>query len=82
MMQAAAVATSSVRKELVYRLAKWVNETVTDLPFVDIYDTEGEGGWGEDVFFKARPVVGSHFARLVLERSCSGVGGLAFLEGR
>lgn len=85
MMQAAAVATSSIRKELVFRLAKWLNETSTDLPFTDIYDTEGDGGFGEDVRFIARPVVGSHFSRLVLERSCGGraVGegaGLGFLE--
>ena len=81
MMQAAAVATKSVRQELIWRFAKWINETNTDLPFTDIFNTEGEGEFGEGIRFIARPVVGSHFSRLVLERSCGGSGGLAFLEG-
>ena len=82
MMQAAAVATSSVRRELVSRLALWLNETKTDLPFSDLFNTEGDGEFGEGILFIARPVVGSHFSRLVLERSCGGIGGLDFLEGR
>ena len=85
MMQTAAISTQSVREELVARFAKWVNETSTDLPFTDIFDTEGDGWFGEGIRFTARPVVGSHFSRLVLERSCGGgltAGGLGFLEGR
>jgi len=36
-----------------------------------LYDTEGDGGW-PGFQFKARPVVGGHFAFLALERACGG----------
>ena len=70
-MFAAAVASDEVRGEIVARVARWVNETVTDRPFSDLYVTEGEGGFPDPYFF-ARPVVGGHFARLALERACRG----------
>ncbi|KAL9056808.1 MAG: hypothetical protein Q9162_002679 [Coniocarpon cinnabarinum] len=79
--QAAAVATSSLRQELIHRHARWINETCTDLPLSDLFDTEGRGDFGEGIRFIARPVVGSHWSRLVLERSCGGEG-MEFLEGR
>ena len=75
--QAAAVASKSTRKMILDRVAKWVNETVTDRPFTDLYRTEGEGGFPGPDFF-ARPVVGSHFAFLALERACGGKGMAAF----
>jgi hypothetical protein len=51
------------------------------LPFTDLYDTEGTGGF-PGISFKARPVVGGHFAFLALERACDGnaVAGLKFLD--
>jgi hypothetical protein len=54
---------------------------VTDRPFTDLYDTEGQGDFSP-VRFMARPVVGGHFARLVLERACGGraIDGLEFLD--
>ncbi|KFY17183.1 hypothetical protein V492_00832, partial [Pseudogymnoascus sp. VKM F-4246] len=66
---AAAVASKKVREEIVQSIALWVNETVTDRPLTDLYETEGEGGFPGPHFF-ARPVVGGHFAFLALERAC------------
>jgi len=46
-----------------------------------LYDTEGTGGF-PGISFKARPVVGGHFAFLALERACGGdaVKSLEFLD--
>lgn len=78
---AVAVASKQVREEVVDSIALWVNETDTDLPLTDLYDTEGTGGF-PGIAFKARPVVGGHFAFLALERACDGkaVAGLSFLD--
>jgi len=48
-----------------------------------LYDTEGDGGF-PGIAFKARPVVGGHFAFLALERACGGeaVPGLDFLNDK
>ncbi|CAI6333139.1 unnamed protein product [Periconia digitata] len=70
--QAAAVASPSTRTEILERVALWVNETSTEVPFTDLFETEGTGGLGAGQRFMARPVVGSHFAFLALERSCGG----------
>lgn len=43
-----------------------------DNPFTDLYDTTNEGGYPDGLMFKARPVVGGHFAFLALERACGG----------
>lgn len=75
--QAAAVASKATRKEILDRVARWVNETDTDRPLTDLYRTEGNGGFPGPNFF-ARPVVGSHFAFLALERACGGKGMAAF----
>ncbi|KAI1371497.1 DUF1793-domain-containing protein [Hypoxylon crocopeplum] len=78
---AAAVTSKEVRTEILQHVATWVNETVTDRPLTDLYETEGEGGFpGPD--FMARPVVGGHFAFLALERACGGKAseGLKFLD--
>ncbi|KAI1811350.1 DUF1793-domain-containing protein [Poronia punctata] len=68
---AAAVAGKEVRAEILQNVAKWVNETVTDRPLTDLYETEGMGEF-PGIFFMARPVVGGHFAFLALERACHG----------
>ncbi|KAJ4374508.1 hypothetical protein N0V86_007377 [Didymella sp. IMI 355093] len=70
--EAAAVASKKVRSEILDRVALWLNETVTDRPFTDLYNTEGDGGFPGPWFF-ARPVVGGHFAFLTLERACGGM---------
>jgi hypothetical protein len=71
--EAAAVANETVRSEILDRVALWLNETVTDRPFTDLYNTEGDGNFPGPWFF-ARPVVGAHFAFLTLERACGGEG--------
>lgn len=78
---AMAVASQNTRQEILDSVALWVNETVTDKPFTDLYRTEGKGGFPGPTFF-ARPVVGGHFAFLALERACGGkaMDGLAFLD--
>ncbi|KAI7244194.1 putative glutaminase [Hortaea werneckii] len=75
--QAAAVASQDTRTDILDRVAKWLNETITDRPFTDLYVTERKGGFPGPNFF-ARPVVGSHFAFLALERACGGKGAEAF----
>jgi hypothetical protein len=69
--QAAAVAEPAVRKLILDRVSLWVNETSTDRPLTDLYETEGSGGF-PGFIFTARPVVGGHFAFLALERACKG----------
>ncbi|KAI2643269.1 DUF1793-domain-containing protein [Xylaria nigripes] len=78
---AAAIASTKVRTEILQHVANWVNETVTDRPFTDLYDTEGKGGF-PNIYFMARPVVGGHFAFLALKRACRGKAteGLKFLD--
>ena len=78
---AMAVASQDVRATVLESIAKWINETATDRPFVDLYKTEDDGGFPGPNFF-ARPVVGGHFAFLTLERACGGkaMEGLSFLE--
>ncbi|POS84212.1 DUF1793-domain-containing protein, partial [Erysiphe pulchra] len=78
---AVAVSSRQVREEIVQSVALWVNETSTDLPLTDLYDTEGTGGY-PGFSFKARPVVGGHFAFLALERACEGnaIQALSFLD--
>jgi len=71
--EAAAVAETEVRAEILDRVAMWINETATDRPLSDLYETEGDGGF-PGVYFMARPVVGGHFAFLALERACGGQG--------
>ncbi|RYP47073.1 hypothetical protein DL768_006800 [Monosporascus sp. mg162] len=77
----AAVTSKKVRTEILQHVAKWVNESTTDRPMTDLYDTEGTGHF-PGIYFMARPVVGGHFAFLALERACGGkaVEGLKFLD--
>ncbi|KAK5685018.1 hypothetical protein LTS10_003093 [Elasticomyces elasticus] len=75
--QAAAVASPELRRDILRRTAKWVNETSTDRPMTDLYQTEGSGGFPGPDFF-ARPVVGSFFSGLALGRACGGHGDDAF----
>jgi len=78
---AAAIAEPKVRKLILDRVARWVNETATDRPLSDLYETEGDGGY-PGIYFIARPVVGGHFAFLALERACKGEGqSAATLDG-
>ncbi|KAL8951049.1 MAG: hypothetical protein Q9222_002942 [Ikaeria aurantiellina] len=78
---AAAVTSKPVRSGILQSVAKWVNETSTDRPFTDLYETEGTGGW-PGAHFMARPVTGGHFAFLTLEKACGGkaMDGLPFSD--
>lgn len=78
---AISVASKSVRAEILESVALWLNETVTDRPFTDLHDTEGDGNF-LGAYFMARPVIGGHFAFLTLGKACGGkaMDGLEFLE--
>jgi hypothetical protein len=78
---AAAVSSQKTRDAIINAVALWVNETVTDRPFTDLYDTEGKGDFSPTRFM-ARPVVGGHFAPLALRQACGGraMAGLGFLD--
>lgn len=78
---AMAVTRRDVRSEILESVATWINETVTDRPFTDLHETEGDGNFPGPNFF-ARPVIGGHFAFLALERACGGraMEGLSFLD--
>ncbi|KXT04280.1 hypothetical protein AC578_7941 [Pseudocercospora eumusae] len=75
--QAAAVAGKKTRSQILDKVAFWLNETASDRPFTDLYKTEEDGGFPGPNFF-ARPVVGSHYAFLTLERACQGTAAEAF----
>ncbi|KAL2142068.1 hypothetical protein VTI28DRAFT_1581 [Corynascus sepedonium] len=79
---AAAVTGEKTRTEILTAVAGWVNETVVNRPFTDLYETEGNGNFPGNIRFMARPVVGGHFAFLALERACGGkaVEALRFLN--
>ena len=68
-----------MRADILDRFARWVNETSTDRPLTDLYETEGSGGFPGPRFF-ARPVVGGHFAFLALERACGGRASLNYYD--
>ncbi|KAJ5341114.1 hypothetical protein N7541_010238 [Penicillium brevicompactum] len=77
-----AVVSKPVRAEILDSVALWVNETASNGPFTDLHNTEGDGGFAEGTRFRARPVIGGHFAFLALERACGGkaMSGLKFLD--
>ncbi|KAK7909021.1 hypothetical protein PG985_014899 [Apiospora marii] len=69
---AAATCRSGTRRMFITSLAYWLNHTVTQFPFGDLYETVGEGDYPrvpDATTFKARPVVGGHFALLALLRT-------------
>ena len=79
---AAAVSSDSTRSEILQAHAKWLNETTTDRPMTDLYDTEGTGHFLGATFMN-RPVIGGHFAFLTLKRACGGAAmeGLKVIHG-
>ena len=71
MMWAAATCPRGTRSLLVNSISYWLNFTTTDDPFTDLFETIGTGYYPTsptDIRFKARPVVGGHFALLALQR--------------
>ncbi|KAI6081049.1 DUF1793-domain-containing protein [Hypoxylon rubiginosum] len=66
----AATCSRATRRLFVNSVAYWLNETVTTLPFGDLYETVAGGGYPQDIpHFSARPVVGGHFALLALGKT-------------
>jgi hypothetical protein len=68
-MWTAATCSPQTRSLFVTSLAYWLNETSTDLPFSDLYNTIGTGDYPTGVTFIARPVVGGHFSLLALGKA-------------
>lgn len=71
-MWTAATCSPETRRLFVNGLAYWLNFTSTSYPFTDLYETIDDGSYPEvpdEVTFKARPVVGGHFALLSLYRA-------------
>jgi hypothetical protein len=70
-MFVAAVASDATRNLMIHDLAKWINETPTNLPMTDLYDAQ-TGSWPVGAgHFASRPVVGGHFALLALPDAAS-----------
>ncbi|KAF2458173.1 glutaminase GtaA [Lineolata rhizophorae] len=61
----AAVSSLETRNMLIGDIAKWINETTTDHPLTDLYDSKLGGYPG--IMFTARPVMGAAFALLTME---------------
>jgi hypothetical protein len=69
---AAATSAGATRKLIVNAIAYWLNHTTARVPFTDLYEVIGTGYHPEvpqSTDFKARPVVGGHFALLALGRT-------------
>lgn len=65
-MFCAAVAGSGTQQLFIERIAEFIDETRTGVPFTDLYDAvTGQQPPGID--FEARPVVGGEFALLALK---------------
>ncbi|KAF2087351.1 DUF1793-domain-containing protein, partial [Saccharata proteae CBS 121410] len=68
----AATCSAPTRRLFVNALAYWLNNTSTNLPTTDLYDTIGTGGYPDsDVTarFINRPVVGGHYSLLAMLRA-------------
>ncbi|CAG8974958.1 hypothetical protein HYALB_00007635 [Hymenoscyphus albidus] len=64
---AAAIAGEETKNLFVGEVAKWIQETPTNVPVTDLYDAD-TGNWAiGSGHFAARPVVGGWFALLALE---------------
>ncbi|CAG8400235.1 unnamed protein product [Penicillium salamii] len=61
---AAAIASVDTRNMFLKDLATWINETPTNRPLTDLYDTES-GNYPQNTFV-ARPVMGGSFAPLLV----------------
>ncbi|KKY39657.1 putative glutaminase [Diaporthe ampelina] len=72
-MWTAATCAPGARRLFVNALAHWLNSTPTEFPLTDLYDTVAGGGYPPGLVFKARPVVGGHFALLALHRASAGL---------
>lgn len=70
-MWTAATCSPETRRLFVNALGYWLNQTVTQYAFGDLYNTVDVGAYPvrtPPLVFTARPVVGGHFSLLALER--------------
>ncbi|KAL8691886.1 MAG: hypothetical protein Q9218_002991 [Villophora microphyllina] len=68
----AATCSPETRRLFVNGLGYWLNETSTDRPFTDLFETIDEGSYPASpspIYFIARPVAGGHFSLLALDKS-------------
>lgn len=70
---AASVADDSTKKDMIGKVAKYIGESESSVPLSDFYDSGNAGLADFDVVFKARPVVGGHFAGCALGKLGVGV---------
>ncbi|KAI1183770.1 DUF1793-domain-containing protein [Nemania serpens] len=66
---AAATCHASTRRLFVDSIAYWLNNTVTNGAFTDLYECTGRGDYVENAAFKARPVAGGHYALLTVGKT-------------
>ncbi|KAI1109383.1 DUF1793-domain-containing protein [Nemania sp. NC0429] len=66
---AAATCHASTRRLFIDSIAYWLNDTVTNGAFTDLYECTGRGAYVENAAFKARPVAGGHYALLTLGKT-------------
>ncbi|RYP78349.1 hypothetical protein DL771_000534 [Monosporascus sp. 5C6A] len=67
-MWTAAIASEDTRNTFIRLLARWISETTTHMAFTDLYDAATGDYPSAGLRFTARPVVGGHFALLVLPK--------------
>jgi len=70
-MWTAATCSPQTRRLFVNALGYWLNQTDTDRPFTDLYETIDTGSYPASpspIYFNARPVVGGHYSLLSLLR--------------
>ncbi|KAI9648835.1 hypothetical protein NHQ30_003476 [Ciborinia camelliae] len=65
---AASVAANGTKTQMLAKLARFVDEGQSAVPLTDLFDTKNAGLPSSGTKFKARPVVGGHFAGLALGR--------------
>lgn len=64
----AAIAAPSTMSLFISDIATWVDQTTTDGPVTDLYDTI-TGDYPSGIVFEARPVVGGWFSLLALDKT-------------
>ena len=70
-MWTAATCSPETRRLFVNALGYWLNQTSTDRPFTDLYETVDTGSYPANpppILFRARPTVGGHYSLLSLLR--------------
>ena len=65
-MLTASIANTTTQQMFITDMATWINETSTNLPLTDLYDTIA-GDYPDGIVFADRPVMGGTFALLALK---------------